>query len=191
LLGHVRGGSRRICGGRRHLHLLEGGMPVERGRLHRLVLMLLLQLGGGQREAGVHQKHLRVKGGHERGGPGGNRGRRGRRHGPHRVGGRLGQPQGQHGRVPRSGWGHTRRGEDLLGGNAARQHEVHVLATALENLYVALLFAEHHVPVVALLRGQKGTLLRVHLDERFAGRLTLWTLRDTSSVRRDIILFGQ
>jgi hypothetical protein len=54
---------------------------------------------------------------------------------------------GQHTRREQSLWsGRSRRQ-----GQAAGQYDVHVLARALEHLDVALLLAEHHVAVMALL----------------------------------------
>lgn len=55
----------------------------------------------------------------------------------------------------------------------AGQDEVHVLAAALEDFDVALLFAKVHVAVVALGRAGEGGGLAVHLDEGFAGWLAL------------------
>lgn len=59
------------------------------------------------------------------------------------------------------------------GRDAAGQHQIHVLAGALEHLDVALFLAEDHVTVVLLLGRQVGGLLGVHLDERLAARLAL------------------
>lgn len=48
------------------------------------------------------------------------------------------------------------------------EHQVHVLARALEDFNVALLLAEDHVPVVSLVGRVEGCGLAAHLDEGFS-----------------------
>ena len=67
------------------------------------------------------------------------------------------------------------------GGQAAREDDVHVLAGALDHLDRPLLVVHVEELARARLRRRLGGQLRVHLDERLAGRSSLFHAKQRQS----------